>query len=368
MKRFLHGLHEPGGEWLMGDRQGWILFTHELGDDPTHDSGCDYRQWSDRGYHIIARLNYGYGSAGTIPVRGRYNRFANRCARFVNNSHGCNIFVIGNEPNHAQERPDGKPIYPLMYADCYAAVWKAIKSLGLRREHQVVTAPVAPWNNQTGYPGNERGDWIWYFTDMLQLIVERIDGSPDGIALHTYTHGHVPALVLDESTMEPPFQERKYNFRCYQDFMDAIPGDMRSLPVYITEMDANDPWIDIDNGWVVEAYTEIDRWNKSGGQPILAGILYRWPKIDKWHIDGKPNLHRDIRNAVQRGFAWEDKWPECQSSYFGVARIATSSATVVRGIRFCSRDPDEFFELGFSDEKAALLAEWLNSLGLIQKE
>lgn len=365
-QRFLHGLHEPGGEWLMDD-SGWILFTHELGDDPTHDSGCDYRQWSDAGFGIIARLNYGYGSAGTIPVPGRYDRFAARCARFVEHSHGCSTWVIGNEPNHPQERPNGMPIVPISYADCYAKVWRAIKGLATRELQQVVPAPVAPWNNQTTYQGNWNGDWIWYFIDMLQLIMQR-DAIPDAIALHTYTHGHNPALITDESTMNPPFNHRKYNFRCYRDFLDAVPKDLSRVPVYITEMNVNDPWSNVDNGWVLEAYKELNDWNKGGGQPIHAGILYRWPRYDKWYIDGKTKLYQDFRNAVERRFAWQQPESEEVASRFSVKRVATSSATVVSGVRFCSQDQDEFFELEVDEERLTLLVEWLNSLGLVQKK
>lgn len=362
----LYGLHDKGGERLM-DPPGWILFTHALGDDPASSSGYDYRQWSDAGFSIIARLNYGYGGAGTIPVRGRYDRFATRCGRFVENSQGCSIWVIGNEPNHPQERPDGIPIFPISYADCYAKVWRAIKGLASPGLQQVVPAPVAPWNNQTVYPGNAQGDWIWFFIDMLELCIQR-DAMPDAIALHTYTHGHNPALITDESVMDPPFNHRRYNFRCYQDFLDAMPVELADLPVYITEMNANDPWSNIDNGWMVEAYREINRWNQSGEQAIHAGILYRWPRYDKWHIHGKTKLYSDFVNAVQEGLAWKQKEPEEIVADFSVKRVATSSATVVSGIQFCSRDQDEFFELELGDERGAELVAWLNGLGLVQKE
>lgn len=297
----IHGLHEPGGEFLMAE-PGWILFTQGIGDDPDNHAGADYRRWSEQGYGIITRLNYGYG-IGTIPSEGRYQRFATRCAWFVRNSRGCHIWIIGNEPNHAQERPGGVPITPRMYADCYVACRQAIKGLADREYHEVVPAPVAPWNNQTPYPGNERGDWVKYFTDVLDYIMER-DAFPDGLALHTYTHGHDPRLITDESRMNAPFRDRRYNFRSYVDFMDAIPEELYDRPVYITEMDADEAWKDVDNGWVQEAYKEIDRWNRSEDQPIMAAILYRWPKIDKWYIDGKQNLHRDIRSAFARKHTW----------------------------------------------------------------
>jgi len=190
-----------------------------------------------------------------------------------------------------------------MYADCYTALWWAIKGLSTREHHEVIPAPVAPWNNQTTYLGNERGDWVKYFADVLDLVMER-GIIPNALALHTYTHGHDPRLITDESVMNPPFQDRRYNFRAYQDFMRAIPVELGRLPVYITEMDADAAWLDEDNGWVQEAYAEIDRWNRTEHRSIFAAILYRWPRYDRWYIDGKQNLHRDIRAAMQRKHAW----------------------------------------------------------------
>jgi len=68
--KYIFGLHEPGGEWLMEekDKHGWILFTHGLGHDPSDQSGHDYRRWTDRGFGAIARLNHGYGSAGDRSI------------------------------------------------------------------------------------------------------------------------------------------------------------------------------------------------------------------------------------------------------------------------------------------------------------
>ena len=104
---YLYGLHDPGGEHVMADQGilGWILFTEELGNDPTDKRGGDYSQWADRGFGIIARLNNGYEPRGTIPLSSRYADFAERCANFVRGSRGCHIWIIGNEMNFAVERP-----------------------------------------------------------------------------------------------------------------------------------------------------------------------------------------------------------------------------------------------------------------------
>lgn len=296
----IYGIHGLGGEFLLKGK-GWIVFTHGIGDNPDDHAGFDYRRWSDQGYGIIARLNYGYG-IGTIPVEGRYSRFAGRCAQFVEHSLGCRIWIVGNEPNHAQERPNGIAITPRMYADCYTAVWQAIKGLATDKYHEIVPAPIAPWNNQTTYHGNRGGDWIGYFTDVLRYIMER-EAFPGAIALHTYTHGHDPSLITSEARMDPPFHQWRYNFRSYIDFMKAIPVELGRLPVYITETDANDPWSDINNGWVQEAYAEIDRWNRKEHRTIFALVLYRW-QYDRWQFKNKLRLHEDIRAAVEKGYTW----------------------------------------------------------------
>ena len=70
-------------------------------------SGGDYRRWEQQGYQVIVRLNNGYGADGTIPTPDKYADFARRCANYIRNSPGCTHWIIGNEPNHAQERPQG---------------------------------------------------------------------------------------------------------------------------------------------------------------------------------------------------------------------------------------------------------------------
>jgi hypothetical protein len=311
LSRYTFGLHEPGGEYLMEEkgRTGWIVFTHALGRDPDNYAGVDYRSWSDRGFGIIARLNHGYGAAGTIPQPQYYHDFAQRVRNWVAASPGCRIWIIGNEMNHGQERPDGEVITPYMYALCYKLCRSQIHCLPGHEEDEVVMGAVAPWNNTTTYPGNETGDWILYFQHIIRSI--RLQGSSvDAIALHTYTHGHDPALVFSEQKMSPPFQDRHFNFRAYQDFVSAIPVDMRTLPVYITETNQNLPWEDANRGWVQNAYLEIDNWNStSDSQKIRALALYRWPKYDQWYIDGKTGVHADFQTAMDYEYAWEEADP-----------------------------------------------------------
>ena len=294
---YIFGLHEPGGEYIMAEagRRGWIVFTEAVGSDPNDTSGKNFRPWSDQGYGILCRINNGYGSGGTIPVSSRYPDFARRVANFVAASRGCKIWVIGNEPNHAQERPQlpsgaMQVITPTLYAQCYRLCRDAIHAVPGHADDLVLVAAVAPWNVQTKYPTNETGNWITYFGDILRLVGPT---GCDGIALHTYTHGSDPALVTSRATMNPPFQNLYFNFLAYQNFMAAIPASMRSLPVYITETDQDVPWLDENNGWVKAAYAEINRWNQAPAtQKIRSLVLYRWPRLDPLVYRGQTGRHR----------------------------------------------------------------------------
>ena len=306
--KYTFGLHEPGGERLMEEKgkRGWILFTHGLGHDPNDQNGHDYRPWTDRGFGVIARLNHGYGAAGTLPLPQFYDAFALRMRNFVANSPGGHIWIIGNEMNHGQERPEGQVITPDRYAACYKKCWDQVHSLPNREHDQVAVGSVAPWNNTTAYPGNEGGDWVKYFCDIVNEI--RKLGCPiDAITHHAYTHGHDPNLIFSEQKMNAPFQNYHYHFRCYRDFMEATPPELRNVPVYITEADEDEPWENANRGWVRNAYKEIDDWNNAPGhQQIRALILYRWPKYDKWHIEDKGGVHDDFRAAMDNEYTWRE--------------------------------------------------------------
>ncbi len=352
---FIFGIHDPGGEDLMAQagHRGWIVFTEAIGSDPNDRRAGgpyngDYRRWSEADFGVIVRLNNAYKPEGTLPYRTRYPDFARRCAHFVAASQGCHIWIIGNEMNFWVERPGayaatrglvqpqeadalrrdgeyraspdrfsalrtdrvrtrsglhGEPIYPWDYARCYTLCRDAIHSVPGHEEDLVLVGAVAPWNTDTRYEGNPEGDWIRYFQDILTRLGP--DGC-DGIVLHTYTHGPDPALIRSEARLDnPAFRHRRFHFRTYVDFMEAIPGNMRHLPVYITETDQDDPWLDANNGWVKEAYAEIERWNANPNrQQIRALVLYRWPPIDRWVIQGKEGVIQDFREALQRPLRW----------------------------------------------------------------
>jgi N-acetyl-anhydromuramyl-L-alanine amidase AmpD len=351
---YLYGLHEAGGEQVVleAGRTGWIVFNEAIGHDPADKISADFSRWSELGMGIICRLNNGFPPDGTIPHSSFYEQFARRVANFVGASSGCKIWIIGNEMNYAVERPGvqvdwsrhastratepeqsdplrrglvtrfnvlpdhsteirttrgatispGEVITPEMYARCYRLCLDAIHRLPGHADDQVLIGAVAPWNTQTIYAGNANGDWIEYFRDILEQLGPN---HCDGIALHTYTHGSDPALITSEEKLDPPFQNYHAEFRAYTDFMAAVPEPMRDLPVYITETDQSEPWLDHNNGWVQEAYAEIDGWNKQpNNQQIRALVLYRWPTLDRWHLASKMGVLDDLRTAMRQGYQW----------------------------------------------------------------
>lgn len=199
-------------------------------------------------------------------------------------------------------------ITPARYVECYRRCRDAIHRLRGHEQDKVLVAGPTPWNNQTQYPGNERGDWVKYLADVLAMLGPE---QCDGIALHTYSHGADLNTITSEARMNPPFSDRRFHFRAYQDFMQAIPLSMRDVPVYITETDQVDPWVDARTGWVEAAYQEIDAWNRRpGAQKIRALVLYRWPRYDRWYIDGKQGVIADFRAALRHEYRWDRYQPQ----------------------------------------------------------
>lgn len=306
---YLFGLHEPGGERHMAEKgkRGWILFTEEVGRDPANRSGKDFRPWADAGYGVLVRINHGYGpTQGTIPYEAHYDAFAQRVANYVQNSPGAHLWIIGNETNLPVEWPrylgPEERITAARYAACFAKCRAKIKALPGHSGDAVIVQPTAPWNDQVGQ------GWIEYHAEVLHRLGS---GGLDGIAIHTYTHGSDPNLIYSTAKMNPPYQDRYYNFYAYRDFMNAIPSWARSLPVYLTEMTQTPGgWADVNSGWVKNAYKEIHWWNQqSGTQKIRAAILYRWPRLDDSYIDGKWGVINDFRDAMNNDYRWATSPP-----------------------------------------------------------
>jgi hypothetical protein len=273
----------------MHDKPGWIVFTEAIGCDPKDTSGANYHAWTSRGFGVIVRLNNGYYSEhhhpGTIPTPDLYEEFAVRCANFVAASDGCDIVIIGNETNMTDETPKQGGILPADYARCYRQCRQAIHRV--KPNAQVLVAGPAPWNQQSG-------DWLDYW----RAVLRHVGAECDGVSIHCYSHGTDPSLI----TSEEKVHGWHWHFRVYQDQLEAMPAILYGLPVYITETDQDDPWADVNGGWIQNAYAEIDRWNKTSIPAIQALCLFRSQPHDKWSFAHKQGVQDDFRAAVARGY------------------------------------------------------------------
>jgi hypothetical protein len=291
----LYSIHDPSSDWASiirdGGVSGWAVISESISDNPADYSGVDYT-WLDL-YNVtpIVRLNYSHHGEGTIPLPDRYDEFAARCANFVVASAGCTHWVIGNEPNLSGERPGGIPIMPDQYARCFTLCRNAIKLRGTH--HRVIPAAIAPYNADTGW-------CMDYWINMLsEIVMESNDAGCDGLALHTYSRGGDPASIVSEAKMDFPYDDCYNGFRAYRDFLNLVPAVMRALPVFITETDQLDPWVDANSGWVGAAYAEINNWNHTpGNQGIHCLTLYRWQNYDQWGFCDKRGVVDDFRSAL----------------------------------------------------------------------
>lgn len=289
----LLGIHEPdeSAAALWGDRPGTVVFAVAIGANPNDKSGGDFGWWRERGFRVIVRLNNGWKPDGTIPHAGLYDSFAQRCANYVAASQGCSEWIIGNEPNHEQERPQGEMIRPHQYATCFSYCREAIKRV--QPHARVLVAGPAPWNQTSG-------DWLDYWRSVLEALIAT-DGveCADGLAIHAYTQGTDPALITSD--------ERRHgwlwHFRTYQDQLAAVPNALRHLPVDITETNQTEAWADVNSGWVQAAAREIEAWNaRPWTQKVRSVTLYRWPRYDTtYSFADKNGVKEDFRAAAALG-------------------------------------------------------------------
>lgn len=273
----------------------WILDTVALSE---HPAPFVYTQR----HHWITRLNWGYGNdTGTLPLPEKDNEFFSSLVRYVERSQYCHRWLIGNEPNLPREWPKHQAIHPSRYAEIFTQAVKIIRGLPGHAQDEVLIAASGPWNADYRYAGNTNGDWIKYFQDQIQYIPAGLIG---GFSIHAYTHGYDKNLAVSDTWMNPPFQNRHYDFRTYRDYCLAIPDSLAHLPVYITEANGNGPWQ--ASGLMPAMAWEIDQWNQTSiGRKIRALIFYRYPDYDgdiKFHIAGKHDVIDEYYRTVATGY------------------------------------------------------------------
>lgn len=278
----LYAIHDRDAHPLI-PAGGWCVESIALSENPQPQNWTQIRgdiNW-------ILRLNWAHnGRDGTIPLRGQYDEFAKRCQDYMAHTKGANVVVISNEPNHKQEYPNGVPISPEDYAECFNLCWRAITHE--RPDVEVCVAAVAPWDITIGI------DWLAYYKRMLAGVIEC-----DGLAVHGYTHGADPNLIWSTEKTHGWY----WHFPVIYQTIQAIPPGFAKRPVHVTETDQGDnAWLDQNTGWVQNAYQSVDEHNKtSGTQKICSLALYRW-RGDKYAIHDKNGVQDDFRAAVAHGY------------------------------------------------------------------
>lgn len=277
----LAGIHDEEGAQVVPEG-GWGLALIELSQKPGLRIYPSHLKW-------LVRANWGYGSTGTIPLQSETQNYISALGSFAAGSGNVFGYLIGNEPNHEQERPNNVYITPEHYADTFIRSYQLLKSMSSR--NRVIVAAMAPYHAD-GRP------WTQYLRETLRFIGDHV--TPDGIAIHAYTRSMSPVEISSNAQMGAPLAGTYSGFRTYRDALDCIPLDMRTLPVYLTEFNVLPQWEDRNTGVIQEAYREIREWNGyPGNQTIECLLPYRWPKNDRWSISDKPALIQDLLDAYQ---------------------------------------------------------------------
>ena len=306
---------------------GWVTATLGIGHDPNDHGGGDFRSISNQAHTVIARLNNGYGSTGTIPVPAQYADFAQRCANYVAASQGCDIWLIGNETNLASEWPavNGYRSYisPQSYAECFRLCYNAIKAV--RPNAKVLCQALAPWAGPYGAGADHDAmplGWTEYMHQMLTSI--SATGGLDGIAVHINSRGYTYNDVHSTAQVNGQY----FSFYVYKDWVNlGTPAHLRTLPYYATECNGGWYWkgghsecVSCANpsccyqpGWMQWIHEEINAWNQSraaSGEGIYRCInMYRWCSwCDGWNIDGAPQKGQflaDLDAVAAQKYRWD---------------------------------------------------------------
>ncbi|GMU21914.1 MAG: hypothetical protein AMXMBFR13_20020 [Phycisphaerae bacterium] len=353
---YIYGIHDHDTgqqEWLTrmasGGVTGWVTATVGIGHNPGDMGGGDFSWISNQGHTVITRLNNGYGDDGTIPVSAQYANFAQRCANYVAASSGCNLWIIGNETNLANEWPkvNGWRSYisPQSYATCFRQCYNAIKAV--RPNAKVICQALAPFAGP--YPAGGDHDanplgWTAYMNQMLTAI--NSSGGIDGIAVHINSRGYTYADVHSTAKVNGQY----FSFYVYKDWVNlGTPAALRTLPYYATECngiyywkgghpECNNPFnpsCSYQTDWLDWIYAEINAWNQANaatGQGIYHCVnMYRWCSwCDGWNIDGSPQkgqILADLDSAVAQKYKWGSSPPPPDLDGTNIAPASTQVAT-----------------------------------------
>lgn len=281
----LHSIHDREG-YIEVPEGGFVVDTIAISENP---QPVNYSALSSTDNWII-RVNWGYGDTGTIPIGGLVNEFVRKSAEYLLKSSGYHAAIIGNEPNHEGERPNGIFIDPEHAAWVFSTVRNLVKTQN--SQIRFITPPCAP------YHANPM-PWREYLHRMLLAIEDQ--GSADGIGIHAYARSMNPSEATSDEKMRPPLEHDYRSFRTYLDALSEVPPSLKHLPAYITEFNPIPDWENLNTGIIRAVYDEIQHHNaKTDAQKVFCLSMFRWNHFDgqRWGIEDKPLVIEDFRQAV----------------------------------------------------------------------
>ncbi|EAY26022.1 hypothetical protein M23134_06370 [Microscilla marina ATCC 23134] len=334
----LFGVHwwAPGASSLMNGKKGWSveIINAEGINHPSDLNGIKSHMRSiiNDGFTPVVRLNWNWFA--TIPNPGSisYNAFADRCAIIIHelynnlgNGQKVKWFQIGNEYNLDYEyKPsgDGRGAPASTYVAYYNAVYNKVKnSVSNGNQIKVLVGPVANWA-PTAVDGTLGSG---YYDAYYKAVVQGIGNNCDGYAIHTYgahnngnrsyaggiTINWGPDNHLGRAGNVLPAGFNKANtkgFRSYRVLMQIIDSYGKAgVPAIITETNTSahftvtknsacnnptpctsgdckliPPSVTYYQGWMQQAYQEINSWNNAHSRKILGLCWFVYKSEGEW--------------------------------------------------------------------------------------
>jgi murein DD-endopeptidase MepM/ murein hydrolase activator NlpD len=320
----LLGLHDrAGGEFLAQQNiRGWCLDTVQMG---LQAQALDYTALSLKGVRVIVQLAYGANGAGTLPALDQYTAFANAVVGTISNSSGVYAFVVGNEPNHPDQWPQGLQITPEMYGQLWNMIWFNVPS-----RVPVIPAPIDPYYG----PGSDSRD---YWARMLQAILRGSGGrrgGADGLMFHPKVQWHDKALVRsDQQFTDPPLLGMPYQWKAWQALYDVTPAPFKTLPIYLAMArpglqtpNGASGWLP-DNGGLIAEMVAYERENNIQHSNLVSAVIFYGWGPGPWLLNAPSHIDA-IKEAAKDIATEHDQTPPRPSAFFTwptESRVVTQS-------------------------------------------
>lgn len=280
----------------------------------------------------LVRVDWSNTGGGTFPIGENVDVYISRAFDFILKSSGFHGIILGNEPNHENERPNGAILEPEYVAWLFSTLRSGIKSAN--SSIRFITPAIAPYHASPDV-------WTHYLSTMLTNL--QYHGGTDGIAIHAYARSMDPSEATSDAKMaDAPLTGQYSSFRTYVDALNAVPGFYKTLPHYLTEFNVWPDWENKNTGIVKAVYKEIANHNSTGHQTIHCLTLFRWKHYDGqlWGLEDRPEVLKDFQEAIAQGAG--GTIPDVEEPTVFIPSVSTGTTS-----------PEEEYPLVFDPEAAA---------------